>query len=250
MYNNVSGTVTIVLNDERNHIKLVNRNCSMIVLMVSFCLGFAAVVELDSQSQTYKDLSKKFQKTWAKAKGPCPPVITIVKIVNPMVAERFERYRSKFLVYRGIEQHYHGTTLCCDLANYAELCDDPNCGACGIARRGFDPQRINLKAWQRFGKGFYFAPNSSKSYDYAANNRIGATVRDKNTRYNAVLVCDIAPGRKYGIRYHTPHLPKPPPDYNSFHGKSKGIMGKGELNYDELVIFDYEAICPCYIIFC
>ena len=128
MYNNVSGTVTIVLNiyDERNHIKLVNRNCSMTVLMVSFCLGFAAVVELDSQSQTYKDLSKKFQKTWAKAKGPCPPVITIVKIVNSMVVERFERYRSKFLVYRGTEQHYHGTTLCCDLADYAELCNDLN----------------------------------------------------------------------------------------------------------------------------
>ena len=37
-------------------------------------------------------------------------------------------------------------------------------------------------------------------------NRCGATVRDMNTRYNAVLVCDIAPGRKYGIRYRTQHL--------------------------------------------
>ena len=79
-------------------------------------------------------------------------------------------------------------------------------------------------------------------------NRFGATVRDMNTRYNAVLVCDIAPGRKYGIQY-IPY-PTPPSDYHSFHGKCKGIMGIGELNYDELVVFDYEAISPRYIIFC
>ena len=208
-------------------------------------------MELNAQSKKYRDLCKRFQKDWAKEKGPCPSIIAIVRIVNPMVAERFNNYRSKLpAFYQGIEQHYHGTTLCCDLANYAELCNDPNCGACGIARRGFDPQRINLSAWQRFGNGFYFAPNSSKSYDYAAGNRFGATVRDKNTHYNAVLVCDIAPGRKYDIRYHTAQLATPPPGYNSFYGKSKSIRGKGELNYDELVIFNHEAICPRYIIFC
>ena len=205
-------------------------------------------MELDSQSKQYRDLSKKFQKDWAKEKGQCPSIVTIFRIVNPMVAERFEGYRDHFVLYRGTEKHYHGTMLCCDLANYAELCDDPNCGACGIAKRGFDPQKINLSAWQRFGNGFYFAPNSSKAYDYAAGNRVGASIN--STSYNAIILCDIAPGRKYGIRCHSPHLPTPPSGYDSFHGKSKGIMGKGELNYDELVIFDYEAIRPCYIIFC
>jgi len=141
--------------------------------------GYAGVVELDSCSQEYKNLSKKFSKDWASAKGPCPPILTIVKIINPMVSERFERCHGKFLLYQGIEQHYHGTTLCCDLADYAELCDDPNCGACGITRIGFDPQKIDSVSWQRFGKGFYFAPNSSKSYDYAVGNRFGAKIRDK-----------------------------------------------------------------------
>ena len=167
-----------------------------------------------------------------------------------MVSERFERYRAKFALYQGTELRYHGTTLCCDLTDYAELCDDPICGACGITRKGFDPQRINSAAWQRFGQGFYFAPNSSKSYDYAVGNRIGAKIQHKNTRYNAVLLCDIAPGRKYDIRYRGEYLPRPPSGYDSFHGKSKGIMGKGELNYDELVVFDYNAVRPHYIIFC
>lgn len=39
--------------------------------------------------------------------------------------------------------------------------------------------------------------SSSKSYDHTVGNKFGATVRDKNTHYNAVLVCNIAPDRKY-----------------------------------------------------
>ena len=35
------------------------------------------------------------------------------------------------------------------------------------------------------------------------------------------FLCDIAPGRKYDIRYHTAQLATPPPGYNSFYGKSK-----------------------------
>ena len=225
------------------------KTCHPFFYLLSFP-GYASVVELESNSQEYKNLCKKFRKDWARSKGVCPPVITIVKIINPMISERFERCRSKFLLYQGIEQHYHGTTLCCDLADYAELCDNPNCGACGIIRKGFDPQRISSFSWQRFGQGFYFAPNSSKSYDYAVGNRFGANITDRNTRYNAVFLCDIAPGKKYGIRYRTQHLPTPPPGYDSFHGKRKGVMGKGELNYDELVIFDYEAVRPRYIFFC
>ena len=205
-------------------------------------------MELDFQCQTYRNLCQNFQKDWAKGKGPCPSVIAIVEIVNPTLANRFESYHDRSVFYQDIERHYHGTTLCCDLADYAELCDDPNCGACGIARRGFDPQKINLKAWQRFGNGFYFAPNSSKAYDYAAGNRFGATVRDKNTRYHSVLVCDIAPGRKYTIQGHDQPPHKLPSGYDSFYGK--GIIGKGGLNYDELVIFDHKAIYPRYIIFC
>ena len=86
--------------------------------------GFTAVVELDSQSKKYRDLCKKFQKDWAKEKGQCPSVIAIVRIVNPMIAERFESFRSKLpVLFQRTEKHYHGTTLCCDLAEYAELCN-------------------------------------------------------------------------------------------------------------------------------
>ena len=52
--------------------------------------------------------------------------------------------------------------------------------------------------------------SSSKSYNYTVGNKFGATVRDKNTHYNAVLVCNIAESMM-----HTPH---PPSHMASFYG--------------------------------
>lgn len=200
-------------------------------------------MKLDSRSQEYRDLCAKFRKDWAMNKGPCPSIIAIVKIVNSIVSLKFEDCPLKL---HGIEQHYHGTTLCCDLANSANLCNDPNCGACGITRRGFDPLRIGSGRWQRFGKGFYFAPNSSKAYDYAIGNRFGANrIATRYTRYSAIILCDIAPGRKYTTKFNSLNLVGPPTGYNSVHGES----GK-DLNYDEIVVYDSHAICPQYIIFC
>jgi len=200
-------------------------------------------VKLDSESQEYTNLCKKFLRDWAIGKGPCPSIVTIAKIIDPVVSERFESYCDTLKV-QGIEQHYHGTRLCCDLANSAKLCDNPDCGTCGIARIGFDPQKINSVSFQRFGEGFYFAPNSSKAYDYAVGNRFGAAVGIwRNTCYSSVLLCDIAPGRKYTLQYCV--LSKPPLGYDSFYGESRG-----ELNYDELVVFNHRAIHPRYIIFC
>ena len=206
-------------------------------------------MKLDSHSQEYKNLCAKFRRDWAIGKGPCPSIVTIVKIINPVVSQRFESYRDTLRV-RGIEQHYHGTRFSCNLANSAELCNNPSCGACGIARKGFDPHRINTSSFQRFGKGFYFAPNSSKAHDYAVGNRFGASARVMNTSYSSVILCDTAPGRKYTLQFRDPHLSKPPSGYDSIYGKSRGIAGKGELNYDELVIFEHRAINPQYIIFC
>ena len=218
---------------------------------MQFILSFKSliglgVVKLDHRSQEYTTLCEKFRRDWAKRKGPCPSIVSIAKIINPVVSQRFESYRDTSWRFKDIEKHYHGTRLCCDLANSAELCDGPNCGTCGIARKGFDPQKISSSwsSFQRFGEGFYFAPNSSKAYDYAIDKRFGAAVGiQRNTCYSSVLLCDIAPGKKYTLRYRDP--PKPPLGYDSFYGESGG-----ELNYDELVVFDHRAIHPRYIIFC
>ena len=188
------------------------------------------------------NICDKFQKDWAIKKGPCPSIIAIIKIDNSILSLRFKDYPFK---HYGIEQHYHGTILCCDLANSLNLCNDPNCGPCGITRKGFDPLMISSTG-QRFGKGFYFALNSSKAYDYAVDNRFGAKrIPTRNTRCNAILLCDVAPGRKCPTMVNIPNLDEPPEGYNSIHG----IPGQ-HLNYDEIVVYDSDAICPQYIILC
>ena len=187
-------------------------------------------------------LRDKFRKDWAMKKGPCPSIIAIIKIENSTLSLRFKYYPFK---HYGIEQHYHGTVLCCDLANSHNLCNDPKCGPCGITRSGFDPLRIGSSSWQRFGKGFYFAPNSSKAYDYAKGNRFGARrIATRNTRYNAIILCDVAPGIKFPTLFNNPNLDGPPEGCNSIHGKP----GQ-DLNYDEIVVYNSHAICPKYIIF-
>ena len=61
--------------------------------------------------------------------------------------------------------------------------------------------------------------------------------------YVTLLLAENTPFDIVALRYRGPS--KPPPGYDSFYGKSRG-----ELNYDELVIFDHRAIHPRYIIFC
>ena len=57
--------------------------------------------------------------------------------------------------------------------------------------------------------------SSSKSYDYTVGNKFGATVRDKNTHYSAVLVCNIAPDRKYDA-YTSCTFPHAPVNLQAF----------------------------------
>ena len=68
---------------------------------------------------------------------------------------------------RTVEEYYHGTNLTCDITTTQALCHDQDCGICGISAVGFDHHcvRKNIN-FQRFGCGFYLAPNSSKCHDY------------------------------------------------------------------------------------
>ena len=205
-------------------------------------------MQLDAGSKVYRDLRKQFTKTWSKDKGRVPEIHSVLEIVNPSVQGRFDEYRNRLpRRYRSVEKYYHGTQLKCDLLEYLQPCSGTTCGVCGIA--GFDPKRISTEAWKRFGKGFYLAPNSSKSYDYpiAGSHQTGPTLR-----YRCLIVCDVAPGCKYTLYKNDPSLQRPPSGYHSVYGKAKWLWFKvsSDLNYDELVVFDAAAIRPRYILFC
>ena len=216
-------------------------------------VGCSGLVPLEQYCKDYGELQKHFSKTWCKDKGQQPNIISIFRIVNPSLEQKLNGYLSSIpWLYRKTERYYHGTQLHCDLSEYLQPCSNARCGICGITKKGFDPNRISSSYWQRFGKGFYFAPNSSKAYDYPVAGRAGNTPPVATLPYRALLVCDVVPGRKYTLRTNVPSLQGPPPGYHSVYGRAKWLWFKvsPHLNYDELVVFNAAAIRPSFILLC
>ena len=199
-------------------------------------------MELDHPSKHFKDLSRKFQSDWdSKRKGPCPTVEVIMQIINPALAQRLEDYRKTLPPKcQKIESYYHGTKLNCEgTVDYFLPCKDPNCGACGILQDGFVKEHIDTVRWQRYGNGFYLARNSSKANDY-----VGGC-----STYRALLLCDVAPGKKHELRVNASDITRPPEGYHSVYGKKSSFFKSSVLNYDEIVLFDSNALCPRYLFF-
>lgn len=186
-------------------------------------IDFKTFVRVTKGSTEYDQLQTKFCKDWSKAKGPCPNIVEIMKVVNPKLNQHFEIYVQTLPEeYRKVERYYHGTKLACNVTQFYEMCDKRDCGVCGVAKHGLNRCQ-NL--FQRFGPGFHLAPHSSKSHDYSRSGHM-----------NAVFLCDVAPGRKYSC---SRELLNPPEGYHSVYG--------GDLNYPELVIYNERAINPCYV---
>ena len=196
-------------------------------------------------SKEYKDVQKMFTKNWNSKKGPCPTIRTILAIVNPAVEEKFQQYLETLpQKHRETKRTFHGTKLKCLMHKYQILCNNAGCGVCGIARRGFVAERINKCRWQRLGQAFYFASNSSKSHDYCGE-------QPSQGSYWGMLLCEVAPGKQYSFRPRSQSetVPQEPPDgYDSLYGRRKSFWSKSDLNYDELALFNEDAISPQYLI--
>ena len=154
-------------------------------------------------------------------------------IDNPKLKDRFKKYQSTLSV-RTVNQYYHGTSLKCLIYQNGTVCSDHACGICGISQKGMssDLKASNI-AFQRFGSGFYLAPNSSKCHDYTRGH----------DNYRAMLLFDVAEGNKYIVKNNQTTLTAPPPGYDSVYGQSGGI-----LNYDEIVLYKLEALLPTHIV--
>ena len=152
-------------------------------------------------------------------------------VSNPFLEKWWSDY-VETLQDQTVEEHYHGTKLTCDLSKMP--CKSKECGICGISKLGLDQTRIkSFPHFQRFGKGFYLAPNSSKCHDYTE----GAN------GYRAMLLCEVCPGKKDHLQQNNKQLSSPPQGYDSVYGE----VG-GSFNYPEIVVYKPNAVKPRYII--
>ena len=216
--------------------------CGPIVIIV-LCLfvfippGITTAVNIRvATAQELSTIAGKFKQSWASAKGACPAVSFVYIISNSQLTQRWTTYRSG-LQKKDVEEYYHGTKLTCNITATSTLCNDQNCGACGISNTGLDRRYIRKNInYQRFGHGFYLAPNSSKCHDYTQGC----------SSYRAMLLFDVCPGNKYNLKKNNEKLTGPPQGFDSVYGQTGG----GNLNYEELVVYNADAALPkCIIVY-
>lgn len=197
------------------------------------------IEKLDSGKSEFKQAHKQFVSSWVK-NPPSPEPLAIFAIHNKSIFDKFNKYVKKQKENDSdstTSYHFHGTVLLCDILQTNELCRDTKCGICGIGRSGFSPSFIgsNIPDFMRFGEGFYLAANSSKCHDYTRGVD-GHDVR-------AQLLCSVASGTRFATRENQKRLMEPPQDCDSVHG----IPGSA-LNYEEIVVYDRDAVLPEFII--
>ncbi len=208
--------------------------CVCVCACVYVCVG--SVITISKLSgQRFTTVETKFTRAWAIPKGVCPEVSWIFQVTNTILRTRWKTHRETLHTdFQIAEEYYHGTKLTCNITTTHALCTDMNCGICGICRRGPDQNRIgkNIPHFQRFGHGFYLAPNSSKCHDYTQGAH----------SYRAMLLCEVIVGRKYMTKYNARTLNAPPPGYDSVYGQCGG-----SLNYDEVVVYNMDCVMPRYV---
>ena len=188
-----------------------------------------------ASSQESTTVTAKFTSAWATAKSTCPQVCLVFAIKNTKLEQRWKAYQQT-LKNLTVEEHYHGTMLSCDVTSQKKLCNDKDCGICGIAKAGLDRRCIQKNInFQRFGNGFYLAPNSSKCHDYTQGAHY----------YRAMLLCDVVPGNKYLLSKNDQSLKGPPQGFDCIYGKAGPTSC---LNYDEIVVHNPDSVMPRYVV--
>lgn len=183
-----------------------------------------------ASSKEAKRVITMFRKKWNDTQFSCPTkdeIPIVYSIQNEGSAKRWRNYRSS-LKDQKAELFYHGTTLKCNKVKNKKLCTDQECGVCGIASRGFDERYIK-NCLQRYGPGFYLAPNPAKCHAFTQGTR----------GCRAILVCDVCPGRKYYTEEEYHRFERPPKGYDSVYSTC---------NSEEIVLYNPGAILPKYII--
>ena len=171
----------------------------------------------DLEGSEYQNVEKYFKEQWTKrtVEYPEPPtLVAIYTIQNIDLGRRYDQYKEQTFGNSSQEPneewHFHGTSMECDILSSNKCCSTETCGVCGISRNGFDLSSVRNR-FQRFGKGIYFAPNSSKSNDYTASNQSG---------YRAQLLCHVACGKKHILYNDDTSLSVPPVNCHSVYGKA------------------------------
>ncbi|KAG8791803.1 hypothetical protein FRB91_003620 [Serendipita sp. 411] len=209
------------------------------------------IIEIPASHPKFTDIANQFQTAWFHTKPAFKPAkyIYFILIRAPSEAS-YAAYRAKveqegnFLQKGRAEgnenRRFYGTNRQCTLGDPREtqLCSNYACGLCGIIRTSFDFKHYKGKfRWGRFGRGLHTSTTSSSSEPYTINRTLSP--------YKAMLMTKVVAGRGYKMTQDDTTRIAPPVGYHSVLG---GPYIGGLHGYDELVVYDSDAIRPAYLI--
>ncbi|KAH8112657.1 hypothetical protein DFH11DRAFT_467559 [Phellopilus nigrolimitatus] len=134
---------------------------------------------------------------------------------------------------------FHGTTRACLLGEdetHDDICLSPCCSLCRIIQSSFDIKNCGSNCqFSRFGRGIYTSICSSKADDYCK-----PTHPDAKKRF--LLLNRVMVGREFQTKESLTHLLQAPSGFHSVSGEPGG-----DLNYEETVVYNNDAIRPAYL---
>ncbi|KJA16181.1 hypothetical protein HYPSUDRAFT_193448 [Hypholoma sublateritium FD-334 SS-4] len=207
--------------------------------------------QLSSGDPQFATIERLFIKGWKHPKKLRPKIQGIFKVLAPETTiSPYLRYRESVTASPALrnrtknpanEQYlFHGTNRYCRLVedgNRLRLCSLSKCHLCSILRDSFDVSRCGSKhKFRRFGTGIYTSTCSSKADDYTLNG-------DESSSLRVLLVNRVVVGNPHKRQHNATELTEPPSGYHSVIGKPGG-----DLNYEETVIYNNDAIRPAFLI--
>jgi len=159
------------------------------------------------------------------------------------VLDRFFRYQLEVERRTDIPgantcRRFHGTIRACRLGDTSTdgvLCRLSTCNMCSIIRSSFQLALVGKRTnFGRFGAGIYTSATSSKANDYYA----GSASANK-----AMLLNDVVMGKTVKLTTTDESLTKPPGGHDSVIGEPGG-----DLNYDESIVYNNDAIRASFLI--
>ncbi|KAF9790464.1 ADP-ribosylation [Thelephora terrestris] len=201
---------------------------------------------LDSNDESYEKIVHLFQDGWLHKKKSFPHLYRIFRIetaealIHPYL-QYYDSVRRVTGKASDIEQLlFHGTFRACALGETEDnvrLCRLAQCSLCSIIRSSFDIERCGTRRnFSRFGQGIYTTKCSSKADDYCSSERSDLKLR-------LLLVNTVVVGWQNKCTRNKKSLNNPGTGYHSV----LGVPG-GDLNYEETVVYNNDAIRPAFLV--
>lgn len=197
---------------------------------------------------TFKSVADQFKVSW-KHSTSAPTVRRVYKVVAQTSA--ISQYNSYKAAVEARGKHaaagrppgnenrrWHGTMRECNLGDKGQeqFCTSTSCSLCCILKTSYNLGLFGKKTgWGRFGRGIYTSATSSKSNDYVTNG--------SSSQLQAMLLNKVVVGKGCKMTHDNTTLTAPPAGYDSVLAE----VG-GNLNYDELVVYNNDAIRPSYLV--